>query len=294
VSSQLDYKYGDAYNGIDGSPKDAFGNKAQGRASMGDKLSYGGSAHAAEAEAGRLRGERDGWDNAYAGVQGIDYSQADAARGQAQQARGEQMYGQGMALAMEQGGGPSAATAQYAMNTDAAMQAQASQGGLGAQRSGVQQAGAAMGALGGARAAETGAGRQAYIGGAGDMRGGDLGQASMDWGQQQAQSKDFYQKRGLTDEMSQFYNEQEYGARAAQLNAQVNAREINRVRYGQRQQAEDDRDTVGRDVTTGVVAGLGTVAGAVGGFFTGGPPGAVAGGVQGLTGALAAAATKRK
>lgn len=292
MSSQLDYKYGDAYNGIDGSPKDAFGNKAPGRASMGDKLSYGGSAQAAETEANRLQGNRDGWDNAYAGVQGIDYAQADAARGQAQQARGEQEYGQAAALAMEQGGGPSAATAQYAMNADAAMKAQASQGGLGAQRAGVQQAGTAMGALGGARAAETGAGRQAYIGGAGDMRGGDLGQARMDWGQQQAQSKDFYQKRGLTDEMSQFYNEQEYGARAAQLNAQVNAREINRVRYGQRQKAEDDRDTVGRDITNGVVTGLGTIAGAVGGFFTGGPAGAVAGGVGGGVSAYSASKGK--
>ncbi len=229
-------------------------------ATAADNMSYGGSREAAEEEAKRLGQQGSYWDQKYSGVaQGpaIDYTAANAARAQGQQARGEQEYGQAAALAMAQGGGPSAATAQYAMNADAAMQAQASQGGLGAQRAGVQHAGGNLGALGGARAAETGAGQQAFAGGAGAMRQGDVSQGRADFGAQQAQSDMFYKQRGLGDEMSQYYNEQEYGARAAQLNGVDKAREIARQRALQRNQFEMD-DAAAQDAK--VAEGVNTMA----------------------------------
>jgi hypothetical protein len=88
----------------------------------------------------------------------------------------------------------------------------------------------------------------------------------MDAGQQTAQSDMYYKQRGLGDDMSQFYNEQQYGARASQLNGLDRAREINRQRALQRQQFDIDRGKANADEVNGALdtaASFATTAGSM-------------------------------
>ena len=211
---------------------------------MYSRRMYGGSRDASAEEAKRATDRATQWDERYSRQMGpsIDYTAAQQDRARSQGSRGEQLYGQGLARDMAQGGGPSAATAQNAADLDAValQQAQSAAGGSmrAAQQGGAQAMGQAGTADGRGRAAETAAGRTAYLGGAAGMRQDDLGQAGMDLGRQSALAEMAARQRALADQQNAFYEKLGYGGRTANMDAEHAGNELALQDYAIRGQAE--------------------------------------------------------
>lgn len=212
---------------------------------------YGGSKDAAVAESNRTAQRGDDWSNRYGQQFGqpIDYTQANAMRDQAQASRGEQQYGLSLAQQQMEGRAPSAAMISGQANMEQAALQQAGAMASPRQAMAAQQAGASYMGHGAAQAAqgysgEMSAGRGAYLGGAGDMRQGDYGQAGMDLGREQAMADAHARQRSLEDQMAGFYDQQGLGQ--AQLNTNMDSMGTNqqaqRWAEAQRQkQAAKDR-----------------------------------------------------
>lgn len=220
---------------------------------MYGRRSYGGSRQATAEEYARADDRAKQWDERYTRTMGpsIDYTAANQDRARGMATRGEQLYGQQLAAEQARGGGPSAATAQSAVDLDAmaVQQAQqAAQGGMrGAQMQGTQAMGQAAAQYGRARAGETAAGRGAFIGGAGELRRDDLGQAGMDLGRQNALAEMAARQRALADQQNAFYEKLGYGARTANMDAEHAGNELALQEYaamGAAAAANEDR-TVG-------------------------------------------------
>lgn len=224
--------------GVAASGTDKYGG-VQKDAGMYGRRSYGGSRAATAEEYARADDHAKQWDERYTRQMGpsIDYTQANQDRARGRQARSEQLYGQQLAAEQARGGGPSAATAQNAVDLDAMALQQAQQGAQGgmrgAQMQGTQAMGQAGAQYGRARAGETAAGRGAFIGGAGELRRDDLGQAGMDLGRQNALAEMAARQRALADQQNAFYEKLGFGARTANMDAEHAGNELALQEYAQ-------------------------------------------------------------
>lgn len=234
-------------------PRDEAGQRRAGFDE--DPLMYGGSGARTAEEIERARSRAEGWDNR--GQHYADSRDQDAARQASLAARGEQMYGQQLAMARANGTAGSASGLRFAAGSDAAAQEQAAAMAMGSTPMAQRAGSAAMGALatshGRGVAGETAAGRAAYMGGANTIRQGDTGMASADAAWEKARADAFNRQRALQDEQAMFFEKQRYGIGAANMGAvqavnQANLQEYGRNLANARKKKSDDEDETANTV----------------------------------------------